>query len=213
MIYSSMVIKELFAGSKLFKHEGRAPPAVAFFYFDCRTKDTQNVEMALRRMILQLSAQSPHPYRLLDDWYELLNGQVLPSYQDLHLIFQQIIRELSRTYIILDALDECDDGDFNRLVDLVLSLRQWTESPLHLLITSQTRRSFTDAFRGIARVIFQLKDTQKDIRFFIASEIKTKANLELWRPHAKQVVDRITHKSKGMSVISSLLNHQELSPI
>ncbi|KAJ7898904.1 hypothetical protein B0H14DRAFT_3852971 [Mycena olivaceomarginata] len=79
-VLSSTVIKQLFADARLFDDgEKSRPPAVAFFYFDFRDKERQSVESALRRIVLQLSAQ----YRALDEQYKLSNGQKLPSYEDL----------------------------------------------------------------------------------------------------------------------------------
>jgi hypothetical protein len=75
-----MVIKELFTQEIQLT---ACPPAVAFFYFDFRKKETQSIEIALRRIVLQLSAQSPHACKTLTNQYDLSNGQKLPSYGDL----------------------------------------------------------------------------------------------------------------------------------
>ncbi|KAF7357847.1 Phytoene dehydrogenase [Mycena venus] len=112
-VLSSAVISKLVEDKKLFRDVNKPPPppAVAFFYFDFRTKETQSVESALRRIILQLSAQSPYPYKDLDEHYSLSKGQTLPTIKDLHHILQRLLQQLRRTYIILDALDECASED------------------------------------------------------------------------------------------------------
>ncbi|KAF8146704.1 hypothetical protein K438DRAFT_1868953 [Mycena galopus ATCC 62051] len=106
---------------KLFAEETQPTHAVAFFYFDFRTKETQSVEIALCRIVLQLSAQAPHPYETLNKHHELSKGQKLPNSRDLYHIFSRLLHELGRTYIVLDALDECDD--FKEIVTLVSFLR------------------------------------------------------------------------------------------
>jgi hypothetical protein len=55
------VIQKLIDDQQLFA-DFQKSSAVAFFYFDFKAKDRNVVETALRRIILQLSAQSPHPY-------------------------------------------------------------------------------------------------------------------------------------------------------
>ncbi|KAJ6531630.1 hypothetical protein DFH09DRAFT_1326387 [Mycena vulgaris] len=202
-VLSSAVIGKIVASKKLFKAMkiARPPPAVAFFYCDFRSEETRSVEIALRRIILQLSAQSPYPYRVLNEHY----GPTLPSYKDLVEILQQLFRELSRTYIILDALDECDDDEFGQLVDLVSKLRAWTETPLHLFFTSQHRQIFTDGFKGIPCIALEYDTTQEDIRFFIGSEIQTNLKLRIWRRQEDHIKDRIARKSNGMFRLAACL--------
>ncbi|KAJ7469238.1 ankyrin repeat-containing domain protein [Mycena latifolia] len=199
-VLSATVIKELFATENPCG-DSRRPPAVAFFYFTFRS----DVEIVLRRIVLKLSAQSPDPYRALNDQYKLSSGQKLPSYQDLHNILEQLLRELGRTYIVLDALDECDDGDFNKLVDLISSLGQWKETPLHVLITSQPRKIFSDAFNSITRITLESDVVQKDIELFITSELDTNSDLASWRPHAVRVREGITRKSHRMFRLAACL--------
>ncbi|KAJ7774145.1 hypothetical protein DFH07DRAFT_988126 [Mycena maculata] len=200
------VLSTLVAEKKLYKamEDSPPPPAVAFFYYDFRNKETQTVEIALRRIVLQLSAQSPHPYRVLDEHYNLSNGQTLPCFQDLQQILEQLLREIGRTYIILDALDECDVGEFDQLVDLVSALRAWAETPLHLLFTSQPRPVFTEGFEGIPCIPLGFYVTEEDIRFFIGDEIKTKSKYKQWRGQ-DQIVERIARKSKGMFRLAGCL--------
>jgi hypothetical protein len=201
-ISSSTVIKQLFADGGLFGNEDKSPtpPTVAFFYFDFRDKECQNVETALRSVVLQLSAHCPHPYRTLDEQYKSVNGQKLPSCKDLEKILQQILRELGRTYIVLDALDECNATDWGRLVNIVSSLRHWTETPLHVFFTSQTRQIFTESFEGVPRIALAFDTTQEDIRFFVANEIRTNMKLRKWQGQAEQIVDRVVDRSQGMPV-------------
>ncbi|KAJ7759435.1 ankyrin repeat-containing domain protein [Mycena maculata] len=204
-VLSATVIKNVFEEEISFSGPKAPAPATAFFYFDFRAKETQRVEIALRRIILQLSAHSPHPYRALDEHYKLSNGQKLPSYKDLQKILQQLFRELGRTYIVLDALDECDDSDFASLVDLVSALRKWTETPLHILFTSQPRQIFTEGFEGITRIALEFNITQGDIRFFIAEEIRTNPKLKIWHHQTDDITDRVARKSNGMFRLAASL--------
>ncbi|KAJ7770952.1 hypothetical protein DFH07DRAFT_914759 [Mycena maculata] len=205
-VLSSTVIKELFSEEKLLEHGDKPScPAVAFFYFDFRNKEAQSIEIALRRIVLQLSAHSPDPYRALHNHYELSNGQKLPGYEDLCKVLQQLFRELGRTYIVLDALDECDDGDFSQLVDLVSMLREWIETPLHLFFASQTRQIFTEGFRGIPCIALGSDSTQEDIEFFVGSEIRSNPKLKIWRPQVDQIIDRVARKSQGMFRLAACL--------
>ncbi|KAJ6579735.1 ankyrin repeat-containing domain protein [Mycena vulgaris] len=175
----------------------RPAPALAYFYFDFNNAETQDVEIALRRIILQLSDQCPHPYKSLDKHYA--GRQTLPSYKDLQQkILPVLLQELGRTYIVLDGLDECDDYD--RLVDLISTFRQWSKTPLHVFITSQSRRVFTESFDGVTRIALEYSVTEADIRFFVRDEIQSKRKYESWRLHVDRITDQIASRSNGMQV-------------
>ncbi|KAF7349471.1 Ankyrin repeat protein [Mycena sanguinolenta] len=201
-VLSSTVIQRLFSEEIQTPVQ---PPAVVYFYFDFRTKEKQSLEMALRRMILQLSAQSPNPFRTLDDHHRLSKGQTLPNYKELEKLLSKLIQEFRHTYIVLDALDECDSSNIYRLVDLVGTLKTLTASGVHLLITSQTRDIFTERFRGIRCIKLMANVVQEDIRFFVAKEIQTNSDLKIWEPCSTQVVKQITEKSNGMFRLASCL--------
>lgn len=192
------MIRKLFTDRKLFEDEKKAHPAVAFFYFNFQTKDAQNIESMLRRIVLQLSAASLHPYRILNDQYKLSDGQRLPSYQDLVELLKHLLRGLGRTYVVLDALDECDASEFDQLVHLVATLRLWTEARLHILFTSQTRPIFTKGFQGIPQIHLGFELQQADIKRFITSELDTKSELAAWKSQKEKVVHGIARKSNGM---------------
>ncbi|KAJ6605278.1 hypothetical protein DFH09DRAFT_1269594 [Mycena vulgaris] len=201
-VLSSAVISELVADRLSFKDLAnfRSPPAIAFFYFDFKDKEGQAVDSALRRIILQLSAQSPNSYRALEERYILNSkGQTLPTYQELQKILEELLLELGRTYIILDALDECQEADQRQLVDCVSTLQRWNQTPLHLLLTSQPRRIFTEGLEGVPSIDIESDITEKDIRFFVDSE------LERLEPWASRAADRVVSKSNGMFRLAACL--------
>ncbi|KAF7349543.1 Ankyrin repeat-containing domain protein [Mycena sanguinolenta] len=201
-VLSSTVIDDLF---KQRAQSTPCPFAVAFFYFDFRTKETQSPEIALRRLILQLSAEVPHPYKTLDEHYNLLNGQKLPNYQDLVSLLLKLFKQLQRTYIVLDALDECDSSNFQQLVGLVAKLKAWAETPLHLFITSQTRPIFTESFKDIGHLVLYSDLVDQDIKLFVTNELQTKDDLNAWQANADLVIDKITQKSNGMFRLAACL--------
>lgn len=193
---SSAVIQKLINDQQLIEQSS----AIAFFYFDFKDKEGHAVERALRRMVLQLSAQSPHRYRALDRKFMLSNGQTLPTYHDLQQMLEELFMELGRTYIIFDALDECDDTELGQLMDLISMLRG-TRSPLHLLITSQPRAIFTDGFEGVTCIYLDSEVTEPDIKFFVTSELRDNHKIKTWA-RTDEIIDRIVSKSSGMSVCS-----------
>ncbi|KAJ6487633.1 ankyrin repeat-containing domain protein [Mycena sanguinolenta] len=203
-VLSSSVIQKLIGDQQLFEDFNKSS-AVAFFYFDFKAKDSNAVETALRRIVLQMSAQSPHPHRTLDKQYQLSRGQALPNYRELLRLLQELLRELGRTYIIFDALDECPETEFRRLMELISMLRRWNSSPLHFLITSQPRAGFTDELGEVPGVFLESKFTQPDIELFIASELRENRKMKTWASHADEILHRVVYKSNGMFRLAACL--------
>ncbi|KAJ7269747.1 ankyrin repeat-containing domain protein [Mycena rebaudengoi] len=205
-VLSSAAITQLIHDRPLFKDCGKSA-AVAFFYFDFKDKTDHAVERALRRIVLQLSAQSHCHYEILSAQYNLSDGQTLPTYDDLQRILEELLRQLERTYIIFDGLDECADIEQVQIIALISRLQKWTESPLHLLFTSQPRAVFSDGFKDMTCVYVESDVMQKDIRLFIEAELH---KMKTWSSRIDEIADRVVSKSNGMSVYIPLSPHFDL---
>ncbi|KAJ7473698.1 hypothetical protein B0H11DRAFT_1866618 [Mycena galericulata] len=203
-VLSATAIQNLVEDRQLAKDLGKSF-SLAFFYFDFKTREGQAVEIALRRILLQLSAQSPHPYSALEKQYSLSNGQTLPNFRDLQHVLEELLREVGRTYIIFDALDECPGSEHGQLIDLITMLLHWTDSPLHLLITSQPRAIFTEKFTAIPYIFLESDITQHDIKLFITTELRENRKLKIWASRASEIVDRVVVKSSGMFRLAACL--------
>ncbi|KAJ7159335.1 ankyrin repeat-containing domain protein, partial [Mycena crocata] len=204
-VLCSTIMNKLREDRKLARELGH-PSAVAFFYFDFRSTDTQVVEIALRRIILQLSSQSPNHFSVLEQQYSL-SSHILPSYAELQQILLELLVEVGRTYIVFDALDECDDNEHPRLVDLISLLRGWTRSPVHLLFTSQPRTTFTDHFVGITCIDLQswITGTHEDMISYVTSELQNNGKLKIWVSQKEDIVDKIVARSSGMFRLAACL--------
>ncbi|KAJ7855133.1 hypothetical protein B0H14DRAFT_3865271 [Mycena olivaceomarginata] len=195
-VLSSTVIRELFS-------EGLpSNTAIAYFYFDFRDEKSQRVKVVLQSVILQLSAQSLSPYSTLDRLYKSYRGQTLPTHENLLAILDELLSNFEHTYIVLDALDECNEHD--GLVRFITRLRDWFTRSLHLLFTSQPREIFTEAFKHVSRVTLTPHITQNDIRRFINSELHSLSHLTR-RMRAEEIVDKVVKKSNGMFRLAALL--------
>ncbi|KAJ7617291.1 hypothetical protein FB45DRAFT_801092, partial [Roridomyces roridus] len=203
-VLSSSIIQKLLEDQQLFADLGK-PFGLGFFYFDFKVKDGNAVESALRRIILQLSAQAPHPFRSLDRCYCLSRGQALPNYSDLQRILADLFKEIGRVYIVLDALDECPDAELAQLIASISVLRKWTHTPLHLIFTSQPRSVFTESFVDVPSVLLEPEAIQADIKLFIASELRDNRMLKIWGRRSDEIVERVLLMSNGMFRLAACL--------
>ncbi|KAF7341405.1 HET-domain-containing protein [Mycena venus] len=209
-VLSSTVIKKLFCARE---KDARAA-AVAYFYFDFGEEQKRRVEIMLRCIVLQLSAQSPNPYAALDRQYKLSQGQILPTQQNLMDVLETLLSEIGHAYIVLDALDECNNNTL--LIQLISRLQRWTDSRLHLLLTSQPHEIFTAAFVDMSQVALKFETTKSDIRVFVSSQLRSNTNLEHFADRAEDVSTKVVEKSGGMFRLAACLleelSRQRLEP-
>ncbi|KAJ7459017.1 ankyrin repeat-containing domain protein [Mycena latifolia] len=173
--------------------------AVAYFYFDFRNEDTQLLEMMLRSIVFQLSKQSPRPYARLDQCYQTRKGVTPPTSEDLQDILDKLLMELGRTYIVLDALDECKDTAL-----IIQCISRLQNSSLHRLFTSQYRTEFAVAFKAVAHIILEPETTRDDIKCFVESELQT-LKLKHWARHTTEITRKVVEKSNGMFRLAACL--------
>ncbi|KAF7365667.1 Ankyrin repeat protein [Mycena venus] len=207
-IISSMIIEHLFEARVLLTNSESI--AIAYFYFDFADSAMQSVEHALRRLVLQLSHQNPAPYVTLDQEYKLCDGQTVPTYFKLLEILEKLLR-LRRTYLILDALDECKAADHNRVVDFIQKISRWSDIQLHVLVTSQPHNIFEKAFmslQNLSRITIHADKTLDDIRVYISNELASKSELQFWKPEWGHIATYITQKSAGMFRLAYCLLEQ-----
>ncbi|KAJ7346966.1 ankyrin repeat-containing domain protein [Mycena albidolilacea] len=152
-ILSSMIIELLFEDRASLKSIDST--AIAYFYFDL---GQQSVESALRRLLLQLSHQSSAACKALTQQYDLCNGQTVPNYSTLLGILEKMLAIFGRTYLVLDALDECRTEDYDRVTNFVATARDVFEKKLLSL-------------RSLTRVTPHKTSISDDIRLYISNEL------------------------------------------
>ncbi|KAF7365660.1 HET-like protein [Mycena venus] len=206
-IVSSMIIEQLF--EEQVQPTNNNPIAIVYFYFDFADSAMQSIEHALRRLVLQLSRQSPVPHEILNQYYESHQGQKVPSYLELLAILERLLRAIGRTYLVLDALDECADHD--RVMDFIARISACLDVQLHILVTSQSRNVFEKTFlllKTLSRITIQADTTSDDIRLYISKELASKNELQLWNSEWAHITNYITYKSAGMFRLAYCLLEQ-----
>jgi hypothetical protein len=193
---SSTVIEEIIVASP--------NQAVAYFYFDFRKERQQHMDIMLRSIIWQLSECSPLPYSTLHELYKRLgSGKIQPQGAHLQELLKELLSEFDQTYIVIDALDECNKTDWKHLIEFIHSLCHPAKNAPHLLFTSQPFEEFQTAFKDVAFIELGSWVSNDDIRSFLSSKVPGARNWIRDDKSAKEVREQIVQKSNGMSVFSS----------
>ena len=196
-----MVVKQLFEERTSIGSKNSGTDAIAYFYFDFGGGGKQPMEDALRRLVLQLSAQCPIPYGILWKHYALYNGLNVPTRDELFELLEKLLKDLGRTYLVLDALDECRTEDHDLIVGFMRTILGWSGVRLHVLVTSQPRRIFENGFTSLQkfyRITMQEDTISHDIELYVSNELSSKSELEHWESKSEQIISHIVEKSAGM---------------
>ena len=186
--------------------------SLAYFYFDFRDIDKQNLCNILPSLLIQLSAQSDPCCDILSRLYSVHNRGVLkPSDRAMAECLKQMLTHEAQgpTYIIMDALDECPTTsgvpspreDVLRLVDELVGLRI---PNLHICVTSRPEHDIHAVLGPLTLSPVSLHDEsgqREDIANYVASFVHSDRRMRRWREEDKQlVIKTLSEKADGMLV-------------
>ena len=109
-IITSIVVEHLWA-----KFQNDTNVGVAYVYCNYQRHDEQKPAALLASLLKQLVQERSSVPENVKGLYELHNGKrTRPSVDEISKILHSVISKYSKTFIIIDALDECQASDGNR---------------------------------------------------------------------------------------------------
>ena len=203
---SSTIIQDIEALCKA----GQA--SMAYFYFDFRDADKQNLRDLVPSLLTQLSARSASRCDILSNLYfDHDSGKSQPS----DAVLTQCLKDMLAlpgqhpVYLIIDALDECPDSHGipslrERLLQLVKELVELHIPNLHICITSQPEIDIREVLEPLTsrRVCLHDQTGQKeDIVDYIRSVVYSDSEsiMKRWRTGDKElVIETLSNRANGM---------------
>jgi hypothetical protein len=144
---------------------------VAWVYCSYRSRGEQTADTLLGSILKQLvRSETPHVVDLVIKFkQQYATRGTKPTADDLRRVLFSVLAELSTTYIVVDALDECsvDGGTRSQLLEHLRALQHKTD--LRLLITSRHIPDIVEKFKKNPRIEIRAHDG--DIRSFIAGQL------------------------------------------
>ncbi|KAJ8108074.1 hypothetical protein ONZ43_g6538 [Nemania bipapillata] len=180
------------------------PPicAVVFFYFDFSQGQKRNHENMIRSLIKQLSQQLQYTSESLESLFSTCtNGNRQPTTEALQNCLKQMIEEFDQVFIILDALDECEDRE--DLIDSINEIIGWSLQTLHFLATSRMEGEIADGLNVTEEQKLHIQSDliEEDIRAYIHARLQMDKKLRRWQKDKKDqeiIVGTLMEKSDGM---------------
>ncbi|KAF8713547.1 hypothetical protein AX14_012942 [Amanita brunnescens Koide BX004] len=172
---------------------------LAFFYFDINDKTKQSSRNLLSSLVLSLTAKS-NDYSPLERLYMELDKLHLPTERELLDLLRELLQFFKQAYIVIDALDECDDYDqlFNQVIRV---MRTWNVSHLHVFMSSRREQNIIITMKECvtAEICLSADLVGSDIISYIYSFVRNDSGLKRWGHAVQQsVVDALITGANGM---------------
>ncbi|KAI6780643.1 uncharacterized protein J7T54_001147 [Emericellopsis cladophorae] len=155
-IMTSIVVQNIVT-----RHRDDTETAIAYIYLDYLRQNEQGIEDLLSNILKQLSeyrSSTPSELDELHKKHTVTHRGTRPSLQEISSVLQSVIVSNLRTFIVIDALDECDnsDGSRSRLLHELKNLRQ--KSGVKLFATSRHIPEIAAEFQGCTTLEIRASD-------------------------------------------------------
>ena len=185
---------------------------MAYFYFDFRDLQKQTCHDLLRSLVFQLSTCSSPCCDILHRVYKThKDGTQQPSDDTLKECLEEMLRLLAqgRTFLILDALDECPDSSGipsprDEVLQLVKELVDLRLHGLYICVTSRPEVDIRAVLQPLAFCSVSLHDEsgqKTDIADYIRNvvNLSPSAAMRRWRAEDRTlVIETLTERADGM---------------
>jgi hypothetical protein len=188
--------------------DGKA--SLAYFYFDFRDINKQNLRDLLPSLLIQLSAQSDPCCDVLSRLYSAHDrGVKKPSNPAMIECLKEMLTHEAQgpTYIIMDALDECPttsgvpsprEGVLGFVDELVgLHIKN-----LHICVTSRPEHDIHAVLEPLTLRPVSLHDEsgqEEDIANYVSSFVHSDRRMGRWREEDQElVIKTLSEKADGM---------------
>ena len=186
---------------------------MAYFYFDFRDAEKQNLRGLLSSLVFQLSARSDPCYQILFRLYsDNAGGTEEPSEDALSQCLIEMLEAPGQPamYIIIDALDECPNifgmpTAREQVLAFLEHLVRLNLPNLHICASSRPEIDIRNALGPLTLFRMSLHDEigqKEDISSYISAVVHSDQRMRKWRKGDKQlVIDTLSDKADGMYVI------------
>ena len=194
---SSAVIEEVKA-----LYSSNPTVAIAYFYFDFNDTEKQRHDRFTRSLVEQLAWQSVNALAFLDSVVSRKqNANEQPKQEELELTLQQMLGDFEETFIIIDALDECEERE--ELILLLVKLKSWGGEKMHVLVTSRKERDIEEGLAPLLTREIRLQSAlvDKDICNYISERLRNDTKLRKWPTNVREEIERaLIDGAQGMYV-------------
>lgn len=190
----------LFLVEKLREKQKTHEYTLAFYFCDNKNSQRRTATSILRGLLLQLITANRALFGLIEADYKRIGKTFFEEFAALWTAFQTILRQedAGRFYLILDALDECNEPSLTHFVKLLaITFGDYTTNQnvnAQLFITSREEDAIKRQLSGVTTCLpigsLQVKD---DLRKYVDAKVK---ELKLHTGYSIKLLDLISSTLK-----------------
>ena len=217
LVASPLTVLSVTTSSAIIQHimklrdDGNA--TLAYFYFDFRDEQKQNVRDFVTSLLVQLSAHSKPCCDIIYHLYSTHGKgmrQHQPSNRNLINCLSEMLTIVTQnpTFIVIDALDECPDLGLPTPRQAVLSLIKELVSlhvqvpNLHIFVTSRPEVDIQTRLKPLAVNAISLQDERRQkavISNYVSAVVSSDEHMKQWRDEDKRLVAKeLSERADGM---------------
>jgi hypothetical protein len=171
-----------------------------FYYFDFNDSRKQEVAGLLRSVLAQLASRDPVTLKEIEKLYiQNDRGKQQPDKKSLLSILLSVLRSSLRTYLIIDALDECSQRD--EMLEVLFDVNKQCSEDVSILVTSRKEHDIELVLDGLASssIGIQQAVVDADIRIHVKTCLVKDAKLKRWPPEVKEEMEvALVRGARGM---------------
>jgi hypothetical protein len=171
-----------------------------FYYFDFSDSKKQEVASLLRSVLAQLASRDLKTLKEVERLYnESDRGKQQPDKKSLLSILLSVLRSSFRTYLIIDALDECSQRD--EMLEVLFDVNKQCSEDVSILVTSRKEHDIELVLDGLASssIGIQQAVVDADIRIHVKTCLVKDAKLKRWPPEVKEEMEvALVRGARGM---------------
>ena len=170
---------------------------LAYIYCDFGQKNDQNAENLLASILKQLSHfQFPLPTSVKKLYEQHQDRRTRPSLNELLGSLQSVVSLYAKVFVVIDALDECENSDDCRNVFLSQLFNLQKICSMNILATSRPIPEIMERFSGHK---LEIHAHESDVEKYLEGRI-SRARSKLLKKHKEEIKRRITELADGMQV-------------
>ncbi|KAJ6086763.1 hypothetical protein N7467_005677 [Penicillium canescens] len=178
-------------------HNDEQGKRIAYFYFDFTDSRKSAVEGCIRNLLRQLSA--PTPCEAVRTLYRReCGGHIQPTLGSVLCAFKDALEPLRRVFLVIDALDECED--IAALTDVIKFINSLTR--ISVLVTSRMTPAIQQLMLAVQASTIELEVARvtQDIQAFVNHRLYAgEESSRRWPDEVmRHIQESVISKSAGM---------------
>ncbi|KAI8955393.1 hypothetical protein F4801DRAFT_325943 [Xylaria longipes] len=145
---------------------------ICYIFFNFQRNSEQHLEDLIASLLRQLGQTRPDLFgsvKLLYDRHK--KRQTRSSLDELCPALYSVVTGYSRTFVVIDALDECQTSDNCRSRFISELLNLWSRLGVNIFTTSRFIPEITTRFEGATAIVKEIRASDYDIGKFLDSNL------------------------------------------